>query len=178
MGLFSRRASAAGHATAGHMDTGPATPAPVNWADVENIRNEWRTQLESADDSMVAWRNGMRMYDDGPVPAQRLNTAEYMTRALGHQLFGRRLLTETDAAETVRRVLTMVELVPSEPIWLLDFAPRLARLALAVAREEGWQPRAADKVVFAVHRSGVRRSRARSRVLSYSASRMVAAMPS
>jgi len=122
------------------MDTGPATPAPVNWADVENIRNEWRTQLESADDSMVAWRNGMRMYDDGPVPAQRLNTAEYMTRALGHQLFGRRLLTETDAAETVRRVLTMVELVPSEPIWLLDFAPRLARLALAVAREEGWQP--------------------------------------
>ena len=38
--------------------------------------------------------------------------------------------------------------------------------------------RAADKVVFAVHRSGVRRSRARSRVLSYSASRMVAAMPS
>jgi hypothetical protein len=49
------------------MDTGPA--ATANRADVENIRNEWRTQLESVDDSVVAWRNGMRMYDDGPVPA-------------------------------------------------------------------------------------------------------------
>lgn len=38
--------------------------------------------------------------------------------------------------------------------------------------------RAADKVVSAVHRAGVRRSRARSRTLSYSASRMVAAMSS
>lgn len=39
------------------------------------------------------------------------------------------------------------------------------------------EARAADKVVSAVQRVGSRRSRARSRPLSYSASRMVAAMP-
>jgi hypothetical protein len=140
MRLFSHiRGSLEGRSTA-QPPNEPIRPATVDWSDIENIRAEWKT-LESVDASMLGWRNGMRMYDDGPVPTQRLNVAEYLTRALGHHLFGEYLLTDADAAETVRRVLTMVEMVPSLPAdGQAKFALRLARLALAIVKRESWQP--------------------------------------
>ena len=73
-----------------------------------------------------------------------------------------------DIRNTTRQVMTAV-ILGTAAAGSLIFAGRTYRLSL--------RGRAADKVVPAVHRAGVRRSRARSRVVSYSASRMVAAMP-
>ncbi len=147
-----------------HQATNP-TPSPprpnamttTDWADTDNIRGEW-TDLESEDQAMLSWRNGMSMYDQGPIPAQRLNVAEYITRALAYTLVGRPLLSDEQAVESVRRVLTMLASLPAEPAWLADFAPRLIRLALAVARMHSWQPTALggdghipDDLVVQVH---------------------------
>lgn len=121
----------------------PATSAESNidWTDINNIRAEWANQLQSPDQGMLGWQNGMMLYDDGPIPAQRLNVAEYMTRALAHSLFEEPLLTDDQAAEAVRRVLTMIEGMWDGALdWQMEFGPRIARLALAVTRLQGWQP--------------------------------------
>jgi hypothetical protein len=112
----------------------------TDWSSSENIRQEWSGHLESPDQALLAWRNGMRLFDEGPIPMQRLNVAEYMTRALAYSLVDRPLLSDDEAIITVRRVLHMIDQVPTDPPWLMEFVPRLARLALAICRENRWQP--------------------------------------
>jgi len=116
-------------------------PQPTeDWSELENVRAEWAGQLMSERDGLLGWTNGMRMFDEPHPPAQILNIAEYMTRGLAHQLFVP-LLSDADALRTCRRVLTLVDQVPAEPAFVAEFGPRLARLALTIIRERGWQPR-------------------------------------
>lgn len=88
---------------------------------------------------MLGWRNGMRMFEQGVIPAQMLNVAEYMTRGLAYHLFTP-LISDDDAIVTTRRVLTLVERIPAEPDFAAQYGPRLSRLALAIIREKAWQP--------------------------------------
>ena len=112
----------------------------VDWTDLANIRAEWGF-LEPPGQAMEGWSNGMRMSEEEWPPAQNLNIAEYMTRALGHEIVGRPLLDDARTAETCRRVLRKVEEISrDEPDFVFEFAPRISRLALAVTRERGWQP--------------------------------------
>lgn len=133
MGLFSRKQPAE-KAPASR----PVSPA-VDWSDPQHVIAEWTSQLESPDQARLGWENGMRLYENDPIPGQRLNYAEYMTRGLAYDLFDKPLVPRELAPETVRRILRLIEAVPDEPAWLADFAPRIARLGLAVARKHGWQ---------------------------------------
>lgn len=134
MGLFSRKRPAE-NAPASR----PASPT-VDWSDPQHVIAEWTGQLESPDQARLGWENGMRLYENDPIPGQRLNYAEYMTRGLAYDLFDKPLVPRELAPETVRRILRLIEAVPEEPAWLAKYAPRIARLGLAVARKHGWQP--------------------------------------
>jgi hypothetical protein len=116
-------------------------PDVDDWSSSERIRGEW-TELESPSEGLLGWRNGMRLYDDGPIPAQRFNVAEYLSRGLSRTLYASPLFSDDEAAETVRRMLRLIETMPAEPAALRPFAGRLARLALEVTRQKHWQPAA------------------------------------
>jgi hypothetical protein len=121
----------------------PTGPAPqVDWSDDERIRAEWPPgQLEGTDGARLGWSNGMALYEQGPAPAQLLNVAEYLTRGLAYTYLGQPLMTDDQAAETVRRILHLISVMPADgPPVLAHIATRLARLALAVTRQKSWQP--------------------------------------
>ena len=121
----------------------PTGPAPqVDWSDDERIRAEWPPgQLESPDAARLGWSNGMALYERGPSSAQLLNVAEYLTRGLAYTYLGQPLITDDQAAETVRRILHLVSALPTSGPPIQDvIAARLARLARAVTRRRSWQP--------------------------------------
>ena len=68
----------------------------------------------------------MTLFDKGAIPVQRVNTAEYLTRGRPHQLFLEPILSDGQVAETVRRILRLVETAPAEPAFLRQFADRSA----------------------------------------------------
>lgn len=120
------------------------TPPPrvvpdTDWADPETVLAEWRNDSEPPN-----WGRAMEMFDEGPVPAQRLNVAEYFTRRLKTVLFDEDALPDDLTAEVCRRVLVLLRDMPTEPAWIADshreFGPRLIRLPLAIMRDRGWQP--------------------------------------
>lgn len=144
MPLFGRRRD--GEAAANSAQARPALatsagmPEPTqDWTDPQTIRAEWEGQVQGNDDGMLGWRNGTRMFEEGLVPAQTLNVAEYLTRGLSYHLFDP-ILTDQQAKVAAQRVLGLIDQVPSEPAFLAQFAPRISRLALTVAREKRWQP--------------------------------------
>ena len=124
-------------------DNAPATRTiavpDTDWADQEAVLAEWRHDSEPAD-----WGGAMQLFDNGPVPAQRLNVAEYFTRRLKLALFDPTALPDDLTAEVCRRVLVLLSSVPSEPAWIAkshaEFGPRLTRLPLSIMRARGWQP--------------------------------------
>jgi hypothetical protein len=74
-----------------------ALPEPsTDWTDVANVRAEWDDQLEGPDKAELGWHNGTRMYQEGVIPAQKLNVAEYITRGLAYHLFIP-IISDTDA---------------------------------------------------------------------------------
>jgi hypothetical protein len=79
------------------------------------------------------------MFEEGVISGQKLNVAEYITRGLAYHLFTP-ILSDRDALDASRRVLALVDQIPAEPAFFAEFGPKLARLALAVIREKGWQP--------------------------------------
>jgi hypothetical protein len=119
-----------------------AAPQPEeDWSDDVRIRAEWTSQLQGVEEGRLGWSNGMRLFEQQPVAAQLLNVAEYLTRGLAYTYLGQPLVTDEQAAETVRRVLRAIsDMPPTVPSFQREFAPRLVRLALAVARQQGWQP--------------------------------------
>lgn len=132
----SRPAAAAsrGYATAASL------PEPSgDWTILENIRSEWENQLEGTDQGRLGWSNGTRMFQEGVIPGQKSNVAEYITRGLAYHLFTP-ILTDADALVASRRVLTLVDEIPAVDAFFARFGPKAARLALAVIREKGWQP--------------------------------------
>ncbi|WP_433616709.1 hypothetical protein ACQP2P_15575 [Dactylosporangium sp. CA-139114] len=112
-----------------------------DWSDDARIRAEWTSQLQGVEEGRLGWTNGMRLFEQQPVAAQLLNVAEYLTRGLAYTYLGQPLITDEQAAETVRRVLRAIsDMPPTVPSFQREFAPRLVRLALAVARQQGSQP--------------------------------------
>ena len=118
--------------SAARPDVGPAE------IDLDAVRAEWRGGLEEPQDATMAWRNGMRLFDDTPDPGQRWNIAEYMARALAHSLFDAPVLTVEEERVTVTRMVELLDGIPAELVWDREHAPKLKRLAVAVARERGW----------------------------------------
>ena len=116
-------------------------PQPsTDWTDVANVKAEWQgSNLQTREDGLLGWSNGTRLFAEGPIPPQRLNVAEYITRGLAHHLF-QPILSDADALLACKRVLTLVDQIPSEPAFMAEFGPRLSRLALTIVREQGWQP--------------------------------------
>jgi hypothetical protein len=133
MGWF-RRPKQSDHTAVPEEAAGVSVP-DTDWANLEAVLAEWREDPEPPD-----WGRAMEMFEEGPVPAQRLNVAEYLTRRLKLALFDRTALPDELTAEVCRRVLVLLANVPSEPAWQRQFVPRLARLPLAIMRDRGWQP--------------------------------------
>lgn len=79
------------------------------------------------------------MFEEGVIPGQKLNVAEYITRGLAYHLFDP-ILTDEQAKVAAQRVLILVDELPAELAFFAEFGPRLSRLALTVIREKGWQP--------------------------------------
>jgi len=124
---------------------GVSPPEPLraeeDWSDDARIRAEWTSQLQGVEEGRLGWSNGMRMFEQQPHAGQLLNVAEYLTRGLAYTYLGQPLITDEQAAETVRRVVRAIsDMPPTVPSFQREFAPRLVRLALAVARQRGWQP--------------------------------------
>lgn len=117
----------------------PAALSDIDWADPETVIAEWRNDSEAPN-----WGRAMELFDEGPIPAQRFNVAEYFTRRLKTALFDRSALPDDLTAEVCRRVLVLLSDIPADPAWIADthrrFAPRHIRLALAIMRDRGWQP--------------------------------------
>lgn len=144
MPLFRRRreANAAHPAATSHhgFATSAGQPEPTqDWRNPQAIRAEWANQLEGQDGGRLGWRNGTRMFEEGVIPGQKLNVAEYITRGLAYHLFNP-ILTDEQAKVAAKRVLIMVDEIPAEPAFFAEFGPRVSRLALAVIREQSWQP--------------------------------------
>ena len=144
MPLFGRRQRATTAAPAETEQHGLATsarlPEPTqDWRNPQAVRAEWADQLEGEEGGRLGWSNGTRMFDEGVVPGQKLNVAEYMSRGLAYHLFAP-VLTDAQAKVAAQRILILVDQVPAEPEFLAQFGPRLSRLALTVIRERGWQP--------------------------------------
>lgn len=145
MGLFGKRREAnAPGGQSGSSSSGLANatgqPEPTeDWTNPQAVRAEWANQLEGEDGGRLGWGNGTRMFEEGVIPGQKLNVAEYITRGLAYHLFTP-ILTDEQAQVAARRVLTLVDEIPAEPAFFAEFGPRLSRLALTVIREKGWQP--------------------------------------
>ncbi|MFD0521295.1 hypothetical protein [Paractinoplanes durhamensis] len=138
MSVFRRRAEPPPGA---RITSAPPAPA-LDWSEDDRIRAEWPPgQLEGAAGGRLGWGNGMALYEQNPAPGQYLNIAEYLTRGLAYTYLGKPLISDAQAAESVRRILHLISaLPPGGPAVLDHIAARLARLALAVTRQKGWQP--------------------------------------
>lgn len=137
MGLFRR--SRHDHSNNEPEPASRVTVSDTDWADPEVVRVEWRDDHEKPD-----WGGAMELFDEGPIPAQQLNVAEYFTRKLKLALFDRSALPDELTAEVCRRVLVLLSHVPTDPPWVSEthwkFGPRLIRLPLAIMRDRNWQP--------------------------------------
>jgi ABC-type glycerol-3-phosphate transport system substrate-binding protein len=87
MGWF-RRSKQSDHTAVPEEAAGVSVP-DTDWADLEAVLAEWREDPEPPD-----WGRAMEMFEEGPVPAQRLNVAEYLTRRLKLALFDRTALPD------------------------------------------------------------------------------------
>lgn len=116
-----------------------AVVSDVDWADPEAVLAEWRHDPEAPH-----WGRAMELFDEGPVPAQRYNVAEYFTRRLKTALFDPSAMPDDLTAEVCRRILVLMSDVPAEPAWIAEAhrtsGLRLIRLPLAIMRDRGWQP--------------------------------------
>ena len=116
-------------------------PPPLLTADPEAVVSEWRT--ESGEPN---WGAAWEMFDEGPIPAQRLNVAIYFASRLKCALLGTEggPVDDDQTAEVCRRVLVLLRDVPREPAWIaeshLTEGAKVIRLALAVMRANSWQP--------------------------------------
>ena len=107
---------------------------------VDRVRQEWPLDGADVEADVRAWRKGAELYEDADDD-ELLHAAELMARAVRHHLHGRRVLRDDDLAVTVHSLLFAAGTpLPSGGKGIPREACRLARLALAVIAQEGWQP--------------------------------------
>jgi hypothetical protein len=113
---------------------------PVDPVLVDEVRREWPVEGEDPDADVDAWREGAELYEDDDRYDALMRAGELMARAVRHHLHGEDLLRDDDLAVTVQSLL-FVATTPAPPgRETSPQARRLARLALAVITQQGWQP--------------------------------------
>ncbi len=109
-------------------------PGPL----MDRVREEWPLDGADAEADVRAWRDGAELYEDGDDD-ELLHAGELMARAVRHHLHGDGVLREDDLAVTVQSLLFAAG-TPSDTSRVPQESCRLARLALAVIAQHGWQP--------------------------------------
>jgi hypothetical protein len=114
-----------------------ADERPVSLLD--RVRREWPLDGASVEADVRAWRDGAELYEVGDDD-ELLRAGELMARAVRHHLHGERALREDDLAVTVHSLLFAAGTPVPDSGRIPRAACRLARLALAVIAQQGWQP--------------------------------------
>jgi hypothetical protein len=105
---------------------------------LDRVRREWPLDGADVEADVRAWREGAELYEAGDDD-ELLHAGELMARAVRHHLHGNRALREDDLAVTVQSLLFAAG-TPEPDGAIPARACRLARLALAVIAQAGWQP--------------------------------------
>ncbi len=105
----------------------------------DRVREEWPLDGADADADVRAWRDGAELYEDCDDD-ELLLAGELMARAVRHHVHGDGVLREDDLAVTVQSLLFAAGTPSSGTSRVPERSCRLARLALAVIAQHGWQP--------------------------------------
>ena len=105
---------------------------------LDRVQREWPLDGADVEADVRAWREGAELYEEGDDD-ELLHAGELMARAVRHHLHGDRALREDDLAVTVQSLLFAAG-TPEPDGAVSARACRLARLALAVIAQHGWQP--------------------------------------
>jgi hypothetical protein len=106
---------------------------------IDRVREEWPLDGADVDADVRAWRDGAELYEDCDDD-ELLAAGELMARAVRHHVHGGRALREDDLAVTVHSLLFAAGTPAPDDAGIPLRACRLARLALAVIAQQGWQP--------------------------------------
>ena len=106
---------------------------------LDRVRAEWPLDGASPEDDVRAWREGAELYETGEDD-ELLHAGELMARAVRHHVHGRAVLRDDDLAVTVQSLLFAAGTPAADGVTILAGARRLARLALVVIAQNGWQP--------------------------------------
>jgi hypothetical protein len=116
-----------------------ADERPVAGPLMARVREEWPLDGADVEADVRAWREGAELYEDGDDD-ELLPAGELMARAVRHDVHGRRVLRDDDLAVTVQSLLFAAATPLSDGAGIPLEGCRLARLALAVILQRGWQP--------------------------------------
>ena len=112
---------------------------PVAGRLMSRVREEWPVEGADAEADVRAWREGAELYEDGDDD-ELLCAGELMARAVRHAVHGRHVLRDDDLAVTVQSLLFAAATPLPDGAGTSLEGCRLARLALAVILQRGWQP--------------------------------------
>ena len=110
-------------------------PVPL----LDRVRREWPLDGADVAADVRAWRDGAELYEDGDDD-ELLHAGELMARAVRHHVHSEAALREDDLAVTVHSLLFAAGTPCPDGAATPEAACRLARLALAVIAQRGWQP--------------------------------------
>jgi hypothetical protein len=115
--------------------------AAPGWSNVNAIRAEWpSTSLDRSAD-LGSWQQGVRQFEGNDADYRvMMRCTSLLAPALAHTLYGPSILRHDDLQETVAMVLYASLAKPPDGRTFSDSSQRAARLALTVAREQGWMP--------------------------------------
>ena len=119
----------------------PRSSGGTDWADIDNIRAEWPKSALDPEKDLRKRDEGISLYNQGPgqSPASALRTAALLAPSLAHSLYGEGILRGQDLIDTVYKTL-FASLDVADDRTFPEEAQRIARLALTLVRENGWQP--------------------------------------
>lgn len=119
------------------------TGNPTDWSDIDNVRAEWPKSALDPERDLRKREEGISLYNQGPgqSPASALRAATLLAPSLAHSLYGEGIIRGQDLIDTVYKTL-FASLDVADDRTFPDEAQRIARLALTLVRENGWQPAA------------------------------------
>ena len=138
------RAGAAPNPSGPSIPAGPASPGvPTDWSDIDNIRAEWPKSALDPETDLMKRDEGISLYNQGSdqSPASAFRAAALLAPSLAHSLYGEGILRGQDLVNTVYMTL-FASLDVADDRTFPEDAQRIARLALTIVRENGWQPAA------------------------------------
>jgi hypothetical protein len=144
MGLFDRLRGVGDRPADQHSRPGSRVepqqqPAVTDWSDIKNVLAKWTAEPFDRDADALGFQNGMRLADQGPVPGQRFNCAEYMSRGLKHSLRGEDLFQSELIAESLPKCLLLLDGAPTLGGFMDEYRLTIVRLVLTIMRQRGWQ---------------------------------------